>query len=210
MVFDSQEYLASYLDVLRGLDTGGVERIALLLVDAWRARRTVYCCGNGGSASSAGHFVADLTKLTAPERGPRLRSLALTDSVSAISAIGNDLAYEQVFAEQLRALLQPGDVVVGFSTSGRSPNVLRAIEYANEAGGMTVGVTGRGGTALGRLARHTLFVNSLSVQHIEDATMVVAHLLCLHVKSIIGESLAEGRALQNRTFVRPLKTAVSR
>jgi D-sedoheptulose 7-phosphate isomerase len=140
--------------------------------------------------------VTDLTKLTAPPEGPRLRALALTDSVPAISAIANDIAYQEVFAEQLRAFLQPGDVVIGFSTSGASPNVLRAIEQANSAGAVTVGVTGSGGTTLGRLARVTLYVNASSVQHIEDATMVVAHLLCLHVKARIERATSTDAGVQ--------------
>jgi lipopolysaccharide transport system permease protein len=143
--FDPESYVADYVEVLRSLDQAAVDCMAQTIFGAWRARRTVFCCGNGGSASSASHFVMDLAKLTAPRRGPRLRTIALTDSLAAISAIANDIAYEEVFAEQLRSLLEPRDVVIGFSTSGSSPNVLRAIDYANAAGATTIGVTGRGG-----------------------------------------------------------------
>jgi D-sedoheptulose 7-phosphate isomerase len=200
-MFDTRRYLEDYLEVLRRLDDAGVERIAGLLFDAWRAGRTVFCCGNGGSAASAMHFTMDLTKLTAPARGRRLRAMALTESVSAMTAIGNDIAYEEVFAEQLRAFLSPGDVVLGFSTSGSSPNVLRAIEFANEAGATTVGVTGRTGTTLGTLAHHTVYVDSTSVQHVEDATMVVVHLLCLRVKELIAHASEAGVTAAERDAV---------
>lgn len=184
-MFDSQSYMQGYVQVLSFLDIGVIERMADVMVEAWRQRRTVFVCGNGGSAASACHFATDLTKLTAPPRGHRLRSVSLTESLSAISAIGNDLAYDEIFAEQLRASLEPGDVVLGFSTSGSSPNVLRAIEYANQSDAVTLGITGQRGQLLHDRAHLTLVVASDSVQHIEDATMVAAHLLCLRVASQI-------------------------
>jgi D-sedoheptulose 7-phosphate isomerase len=178
-------YVEDYVGVLRKLDEAAVERLAQILLGAWRANRTVYCCGNGGSAASASHFILDLTKLTAHPQGPRLRAVALTESMAAISAISNDAAYDEIFCEQLRPFLAPGDVVFGFSTSGSSPNVLRAIHYANSMGAITIGVTGRHGRKLESLARHALVVQSSSVQQIEDATMAVAHILCLRVKELI-------------------------
>jgi D-sedoheptulose 7-phosphate isomerase len=189
---ESQQYVQSYMQVLAFLDLGVIENMSAMLIDAWRRRRTVFVCGNGGSAASACHFAADLTKLTAPDRGPRLRSVSLAESLSAISAIGNDLAYEEIFAEQLRGSLQEGDVVLGLSTSGSSKNVLRALEYANDNGGVTLGITGRRGKSLQQRARTTLTVASESVQHIEDATMVAAHLLCLRVAA--GIKTHEGSA----------------
>lgn len=188
-MFDTNQYVERYVQVLNWLDTKVIDHMSSILVDAWRARRSVFICGNGGSAASASHFAADLTKLTAPPRGPRLKAVSLTESLSAISAIGNDLAYDEIFAEQLRASLEPGDVVIGLSTSGSSPNVLRAIEYANEAGGITLGVTGKHGQQLRARAHVTLAVVSDSVQHIEDATMVAAHLLCLQAKVLITREL---------------------
>jgi D-sedoheptulose 7-phosphate isomerase len=181
-MFDTQQYVQGYMQVLKWLDTEVIDRMADILVDGWRNRRSVFICGNGGSAASACHFAADLTKLTAPPRGPRLKSVSLAESLSAISAIGNDLAYDEIFAEQLRSSLDEGDIVIGLSTSGSSPNVLRAIEYANEAGGITLGITGKRGQLLKQRAQLTLAVASDSVQHIEDATMVAAHLLCLKCK----------------------------
>jgi len=199
-VFSVSRYLDEYAGVLRGLDETAVERMAHRLRDAWKTNRTVFCCGNGGSASSASHFMMDLTKLSSPANGPRIRALALNENVAAISAISNDIAYGEIFVEQMRPFLAPNDVVIGFSTSGSSPNVIRAIDYANEEGAITMGVTGLQGRTLQRVARHTLVVNSTSVQQIEDATLAVAHLLCLRVKDLIARD-ATGVAAEERSLV---------
>lgn len=189
-MFNVERYLDEYAGVLSRLDNRIIEGFAQILAVAWRGNRTVFCCGNGGSAANAAHFVADLTKLTAPARGRRLRAVALTDNVSALSAIANDMCYDEIFAEQLRTFMSAGDVLVAFSTSGSSPNVLRAVEYADRAGAVTIAVTGRHGARLQGVARHGLVVHSESVQQIEDATMVVSHLLCLRTRELIaGESL---------------------
>jgi D-sedoheptulose 7-phosphate isomerase len=184
-MFDHQEYLADYVRVLMHLDYEAIEPVVEAVAAAWLANRTVFVCGNGGSAATACHIAADLTKLTAPPVGARLRAVALTESLAAISAIANDLAYEEIFSEQLRAFAQSGDVVIGLSTSGSSPNVLRAVAYANTIGAFTIGVTGRNGHKLQALARHTIMVDSTSVQHVEDATMVAGHILCLQVKCVL-------------------------
>lgn len=190
-MFSIDRYLEDYRRLLSQLDPDAVGDLTHVLVGAWRTNRTVYSCGNGGNAMNASHFAADLTKLTAPARGARLRALALTDSVAAISAIANDFAYDEVFVEQLRSFIAPGDVLVAFSTSGASPNVLRAVDYANRAGAVTVGITGRNGVKLKALAQHVLVVQSTSVQQIEDATMLVGHLLCLQARELIARDAAD-------------------
>jgi D-sedoheptulose 7-phosphate isomerase len=206
-MFSVDRYLGDYVAVLSRLDSADVEALAQVLLAAWRSRRTVFCCGNGGSAANASHFAADLTKLTAPPTGQRLRAMALNENIAAISAIGNDLAYEEIFAEQLRAFMAPKDVLIGFSTSGSSPNVLRAIEYANDAGAITVGVTGRKGTALAGLAHHSVTVQSTSVQHIEDASMVLGHLLCLRTRELIAQEGTEVSFREKAAVLRGLRVA---
>ena len=103
--------------------------------------------------------------------------------MAAVTAASNDFSYEEVFVEQLRAFLEPGDVVVGISTSGQSRNVLRALEYAAGNGAVALAITGTCGTGLRALAHETLVIDSSSVQRIEDVTMVAAHLLCLMVRA---------------------------
>jgi D-sedoheptulose 7-phosphate isomerase len=200
-MFNAEQYVRKYVQVLEWLDFDIIDRMADIVVEAWRDRRRVFACGNGGSAAYASHFTADLTKLTAPPRGPRLRALSLAESLSAISAIGNDLAYDEIFAEQLRDALDAGDVVFGLSTSGSSPNVLRALEYANEVGAITLGITGQRGHKLQAHARLTLAVASDSVQHVEDATMVALHLLCLKVQSKIRREVEMAATLPPREII---------
>jgi D-sedoheptulose 7-phosphate isomerase len=190
-MFSVPEHVTEFVRVLRHLDGASIERAVELVLGTWRANRTVFLCGNGGSAASAGHLAADLTKLTAVPRAPRLRAMALTDSLAAISAAANDISYDEVFVEQLRAFGQPFDTVIGLSTSGSSRNVLRAIEYANSIGAQTIGVTGRAGHPLRGLANHTIVIDSTSVQHVEDATMVTGHMVCLRVRDALQALVLE-------------------
>lgn len=183
---DTSAYLDDFVAAVRGLDQAVISEMVLLLAEARKRGRTVFVCGNGGSAASASHFATDLAKLTAASPGARrMRVLALTESVSAISAIGNDLAFEEIFVEQLKPWVQAGDVVLGFSTSGVSPNVVRAIEYGNLQGAVTLAITGRAGGPLAHAAQLTLRIDSTSVQQVEDATMVAAHLVCLQLRQLV-------------------------
>jgi D-sedoheptulose 7-phosphate isomerase len=176
---NSSTYVAELTQALRLLDLQAVERLAQVLHHAYLRNRTVFCIGNGGSASTASHLAADLSKLTTRPGQARLRCMALVDSVAALTAAGNDFAYDDVFVEQLRTFMEPGDVVIGISTSGRSKNVLRAVEYANNCGGITVGITGADGDALRAITADSVSIASLSVQQIEDLTMVAGHMACL-------------------------------
>ncbi len=177
--FSTDAYLADLSTTLRDLDRAAVERIAAALGDAYDAGRTVFICGNGGSAAVATHWAADLSKLTALPGKPRLRVMSLTDSAATITAAANDFDYGEIFVDQLRTFMSPGDVVIGISTSGRSPNVLRALEYAGAHGGVAVGITGQNGGPLKGVASMTLVIASTSVQRIEDVAGVAAHLVCL-------------------------------
>lgn len=202
-MLDLPGYVDGYVAALRRLDLAAISRLAQLVFAAWRGRHTVFVCGNGGSAANAAHIATDLAKLTAPRRGPRLRAVALGESLSGLSAVANDESYDQVFAEQLRTFLSPNDLVIGLSTSGSSPNVLRAVEYANTAGAVTIGVTGLGGGTLRSRVHHPIVVASRSVQHIEDATMVIGHVLCLLVRDLVlavgGDPVVASLAGRHRT-----------
>jgi D-sedoheptulose 7-phosphate isomerase len=184
--FSAAVYMAELTTALRELDHATVERISWAMVDAHTAGRTVFICGNGGSSAVATHWAADLSKLTALPGQARLRVMSLTDSASTITAAANDFDYSEIFADQLRTFMAPGDVVIGISTSGRSPNVLRAMEYANQHGGISIGITGQAGQALKAIASLTLVIASTSVQRIEDVAGVAAHLACLHSRAKIA------------------------
>jgi D-sedoheptulose 7-phosphate isomerase len=142
-------------DVLRAIETIDLQKVNQaihLLVQARNEGRRIFVCGNGGSASTASHFVCDMVKGASFNRHQRFRIMALTDSLPTITAYSNDVGYECVFVEQLKNFAEPGDVVMAISGSGNSPNVLRAMEYANSIGCRTIALSGRDGGKLAPLA----------------------------------------------------------
>ncbi len=160
-----------------------VNRTVEILYKARQDKRTVFIMGNGGSASTASHFVGDLSKGTIVEGYPRFKAISLTDNIPNMLAWGNDSCYEDIFIEQLRNLLNPNDVVIGISGSGNSENVLRAIQYANDHGAITIGWSGFSGGKLKDIAQISLVVPSQYMQRIEDIHLLLEHL----VTSLIRE-----------------------
>ncbi|MCI4366874.1 MAG: SIS domain-containing protein [Thermoplasmata archaeon] len=160
----------------------GVAKIVPVLLEARRTGRTIYFFGNGGSASTASHFVCDIGKATIRGDGKRFKCIALVDSVESLTAWANDAEYSKVFSEQLRGLAVPGDIAFGISGSGNSPNVLRAMELAKEMGLRTVGLTGMGGGKLKALSEIPIVVPSNSMQHIEDVHLLICHLLTAYLR----------------------------
>ena len=190
--FSAAAYMAELNAALRDLDQAVVEQMAWAIVDAHAAGHTVFICGNGGSSAVAGHWAADLSKLTALPGQQRLRVMSLTDSAATITAAANDFDYSEIFSDQLRTFMNAGDIVIGISTSGRSPNVLRAMEYANLHGATSIGITGQSGAPLRALASLTLVIASNSVQRIEDVAGVAAHLACLHARAKSADLAGQG------------------
>lgn len=139
--------------------------------------RAIFVLGNGGSAAAASHFATDMVKGASYGRPSRFRIMALTDSLPTITAYANDVAYEIVFVEQLKNFAAPGDLVVAISGSGNSPNVLRAVEYANSIGCRTLALSGRDGGRLGPLARLNLQVSEPHMGRIEDAHLAILHMI---------------------------------
>jgi D-sedoheptulose 7-phosphate isomerase len=133
--------------------------------------------GNGGSASTASHLACDINKGCSIDREKKFKMICLNDSISTMLAYANDLSYEQIFVEQLRNFFDPGDVVIGISGSGNSANVLKAIEYANNNGGITVGLCGFSGGELYRIAQIALLVRVDDMQKVEDIHLVIAHMV---------------------------------
>jgi len=169
-------YLEEVARLVQTIRAAEVERFAGFIWQARERGRFIYACGNGGSAATASHFIEDLAKgIAFPPGEPRFRALALTDSVPLLTAYGNDLGYEQVFAEQLRNFLAEGDVLLAFSSSGNSANVLRALEVANSAGATTLALGGMGGGKMKDLAQHIIIISSDNMQQIEDCHLVLAH-----------------------------------
>lgn len=162
------------------IDLSEVTSAIEVLAEARAQGRTIFVCGNGGSASTASHFACDMIKGASFGRDTRFRIMALTDSLPTITAYSNDVCYECIFAEQLRNFAQGGDVVMAISGSGNSPNVVQAIEYANSIGCRTIALTGRDGGKLGNLAQLRIHVSEPHMGRIEDGHMVVCHMICYY------------------------------
>jgi len=178
---DDADFARRYLDALSKvvgrIDADAVASAIALLRAARAAGRTIYVCGNGGSASIASEFVCDMVKGASFERPSRFRVMGLTDSLATITAYANDVSYEAVFVEQLKNFAQEGDVLIAISGSGNSANVLRAVEWANENGLSTVGLTtGRGGQ-LRDAAGLCLGVDDDHMGRLEDGFYALTHVL---------------------------------
>ncbi|MEK7406373.1 MAG: SIS domain-containing protein [Acidobacteriota bacterium] len=171
-------YKQALLETLEAIDLDKVGQAIEWFREARDQGRQIFVCGNGGSAAAASHFVTDMVKGASYGYPTRFRILALTDSMPTLTAYANDVGYEAVFVEQLKNFAQPGDLVMAISGSGNSPNVLRAIEYANSAGCRTLALTGRDGGRLGPLAQLNIQVREPHMGRIEDAHLVVCHMIC--------------------------------
>ncbi|MDX6519554.1 MAG: D-sedoheptulose 7-phosphate isomerase [Gaiellales bacterium] len=154
-----------------------IELVAALIAERYRAGATLLLFGNGGSAADAQHIATELTGRYLLDRPP-LAALALADNTAALTAIGNDFGFEEVFARQVRAFGRAGDVAVGLSTSGGSGNVLAGLMAAREAGLATVGITGPRGDAMAPLCDHCIRIPAEQTPQIQEGTMLVLHTIC--------------------------------
>lgn len=168
--------------LLDATPTAPLAAILEILEQARAERRRIFVFGNGGSASTASHFAADLGKNTVRSHMPRFQITCLNDSMAIFSAYANDDGYECVFAEPLLSHSTAGDVAIAISASGNSPNILRAIRVANEHKLITIGLTGMTGGALRDLAQHCIVVPSNSYEHIEDIHLMLCHTLISAIK----------------------------
>jgi D-sedoheptulose 7-phosphate isomerase len=173
-------YKADLLQAIESIDLEKVQQATAILASARDADRHIFVCGNGGSASTASHFACDMVKGASFRRDRRFRVMALTDSLPTITAYSNDVSYECVFVEQLKNFAGPGDVLIAISGSGNSPNVLRAMEYANSIDCRTIALSGRDGGKLGPLAQLNIQASIPHMGRIEDVHMIVMHMICYY------------------------------
>jgi D-sedoheptulose 7-phosphate isomerase len=176
-VLGARDYLERVCAEIRRLDPVQLETLSALIEEAYHAGRFVFICGNGGSGANASHLCEDLAKCTLRdfENQKRLKVLSLTDNTPAILAWGNDEGYDRIFVEQLKNLASPGDLLLAISGSGNSPNILKAVEWANQHGLITVGITGFGGGKLRTLARHSVHAAVDDMGVAESLHQVVFH-----------------------------------
>lgn len=141
----------------------------------------VFLVGNGGSSATASHMANDLGKLVSVGTGRKVKAISLTADVAVLTTWANDDDYRRIFVDQLENWGVCGDLLIAYSGSGNSPNVLEAVQWCKYKGVYTIGLTGQGGGELAKLADRSIIVESMSMQHIEDVHLVISHMLCLDV-----------------------------
>ncbi len=188
-----QTKLTEGIDVLQGVASDSalhatLERAAEQTVAALKSGRKLLVAGNGGSAADAQHLVAEFVVRLSDDR-PAMRAIALTTNSSILTAASNDYGFERVFARQIEALGQAGDVFMGISTSGNSPNVLRALELCRTMGITTIGLSGGRGGKMMLLCDHFIRIPSDVTMYIQQAHLALEHIFCMLVEqSYIGAS----------------------
>jgi D-sedoheptulose 7-phosphate isomerase len=175
-----QEYKSNLLGAIEAIDLDKVNRVIEIFKQARADGKHIFTCGNGGSAASASHFVCDIVKGASYNRDTKFKIMSLCDNMATLLAYANDVNYDCVFAEQLKNFASSGDVVLAISGSGNSPNVVNALEYANSIGCQTIALTGRDGGKLGSLAKLNINVGVPHMGRIEDAHMIVCHMIAYY------------------------------
>jgi len=185
------EFLQQTVQLLQRLDQTAIAQARDLLLDCYRRQGRVFTAGNGGSASTAQHFACDLAKFVIPEGGRPFDARCLTDNVSLYTAWANDAARDDVFVNQMRGLLQPGDILILISVHGGkgfSGDLVHAVRYANEAGARTISLVGFDGGILHQESTCSILVPVESTPQTEAIHLVIEHLLM----DLIKRDLAGG------------------
>ena len=178
-MFTPTSYFQKVAAVLPAIPAEPVEQVIATLRRARAAGQRIFVFGNGGSSANASHIVNDMIKSTIQPGRPRMKLICLSDNVPTLTAYANDVGYDFVYAEPLASLAEPGDVAIALSGSGNSPNVLRAMDVAQEMGLTRVGLTGRDGGKLKVQCDICVIVPHDSMQVIEDAHLVILHAVFL-------------------------------
>jgi len=173
-----KDYITAQKSAHDSISVEGVEQLIEKLRLALKEDRQIFVLGNGGSASNASHFATDLGKGSSDKVGKRFRVLSLNDNVSWMTALGNDYAYEDVFVRQLENYGRAGDLLLVMSVSGNSPNVVKAVEWANKNGLQTAALVGGKRGRLAEISGQTIVINDAHYGRAEDAQMGICHLLC--------------------------------
>lgn len=173
----SYDYIEELKKGLNAFSHDQFERLVEVFLEAYDKSKQIFVMGNGGSASTASHWVCDINKGCCLHLHKKFKMISLNDSISTMLAFANDLSFEDVFVEQLKNFFEPGDLVIGISGSGNSVNVLKAIEYANNNGGVTAGLCGFSGGKLHQIVHVPILSRIDDMQKVEDVHMIVVHMV---------------------------------
>lgn len=188
--FSISNYIREHNAVMNSVDMEALQAAVTLVKDHWERGSKIITCGNGGSASTASHYITDWNKMAYLASGRPFHGICLSDNPGLVTAYSNDISYDDVFAEQVKNWLAPGDLVIAISGSGNSENVVRALNYANANGGVTLAVSGYDGGRIRKIAHHNFWVPSYDMQICEDIHLSFGHLV---MKALCQETI-KGRA----------------
>ncbi|OOM76626.1 SIS domain-containing protein [Clostridium sp. BL-8] len=178
-----KEYADKESQLITNLSATEFQKAIDILNDAYKKGKQIFIVGNGGSASTANHFVCDLGKNGVQKKGQRrFRIISLSDNTEKITAFGNDVAFEEIFSEQLENLMNDGDVLIVLSASGNSPNLIKACEFAEKKNAKIIGLTGFDGGKVMNFAHSNLIVQAESYEQIEDVHLMILHMIVSYYK----------------------------
>jgi D-sedoheptulose 7-phosphate isomerase len=177
VTFIAQDYLARLKTVIDNFDLRTYEGVVEAVLNAYNNNAHIFVMGNGGSGATASHLACDINKGCCLDLTKKFKMLCLNDNIPTMLALANDIAYQAVFEEQLKNFFTPGDLVIGISGSGNSENVLRAIQFAADNGGGTIGWSGFGGGKLAGMVELAFVVQSHDMQQVEDTHTILSHML---------------------------------
>lgn len=187
MEYFSQKYITELKGLLDTFPHARFEEMIAALLKAYQEERRIFVMGNGGSATTASHWVCDVNKGCCLHLEKKFKMICLNDNVSCMMAYANDLSYEEVFVEQLKNFFVAGDVVIGISASGNSKNVLKAIDYGRRHGAVTVGLCGYDGGQLHGLVDIPLLAQMNDMQKVEDVHMIIVHIVMQRLMQTLGQ-----------------------
>jgi D-sedoheptulose 7-phosphate isomerase len=191
----ARQYLTRLKAVIDTFDLAVYDQMARDLLDAYERQARIFVMGNGGSGATASHLACDINKGCCLDLERKFKMICLNDNIPTMLALANDISYDVVFEEQMKNFFEPGDVAIAISGSGNSENVLRAVRYAAAHGGRTQGWCGFGGGKLAALVDLAFVVPSNDMQQVEDAHIIVAHMLMQTLfNALHGDTAASGAA----------------
>ena len=190
MIQTITNYTRDIVRFCESLNASSVEEVCRLLLDAYRGKQRIFVAGNGGSAGTANHFCCDFGKNAVKSENDRPKILSLSANIEVVTALGNDFCYGDIFTEQLKNLMEDGDVVLLISASGNSENIVRAAQYAKARHGRVIAFTGFDGGKLGALSDIEINLPSASYEQIEDLHMILCHMIvCCFQSMRLGDGV---------------------
>jgi len=198
---DNIGFIRDFLEATRKISEiisiNDIDNFIGILYETWKTGGNVFIAGNGGSASTATHFASDLAKFTSVEGKPRFKAYSLVDNTPLTTAITNDLGWSEVYVEQLRNMMMPGDVFIAISVHGGSgidkagvwsQNLLKAAKYVKDNGGKVLSLVGFDGGVLRQISDASILVPINSTPHVEGFHLVLTHMICARLKELIARS----------------------